>query len=58
VFVVDPERRLVRERPVTVDGVAADGAQISDGLGAGDTVVTAGVQFLHDGMPVRVPTGE
>jgi RND family efflux transporter MFP subunit len=58
VFVVDPERHVVRERSVSLGSVAADGAQISDGLSAGETVVTAGVQFLRDGMPVRVRTGE
>jgi RND family efflux transporter MFP subunit len=55
VFVVDPASHVVRERPVNVDGVATDGARIADGLRAGDAVVIAGVQFLHDGMEVRVP---
>jgi membrane fusion protein, multidrug efflux system len=55
VFVVDPASHTVRERPVSVDGVASDGARIVDGLMAGDAVVIAGVQFLRDGMEVRVP---
>ena len=55
VFVVDPANHVVRERSVNVDGVASDGARIIDGLMAGDAVVIAGVQFLRDGMEVRVP---
>jgi RND family efflux transporter MFP subunit len=55
VFVVDPASHVVRERSVNVDGVASDGARIIDGLMAGDAVVIAGVQFLRDGMEVRVP---
>ena len=55
VFVVDRASNIVRRRPVSVDGVAGDGARIADGLRAGDMVVTAGAQFLHEGMPVRVP---
>jgi membrane fusion protein, multidrug efflux system len=55
VFVVDPASNVVRERPVNVNGVASDGARIVDGLTAGDAVVIAGVQFLRDGMEVRVP---
>jgi RND family efflux transporter MFP subunit len=55
VFVLDTASQVVRERPVSVDGVANNGARIADGLSPGDTVVTAGVQFLRDGMKVRVP---
>ena len=55
VFVLDTASQVVRERPVSVDGVANNGARIADGLRPGDTVVTAGVQFLRDGMKVRVP---
>ena len=40
---------------VDVGGVAEDGVQIARGLQAGDMVVTAGVQFLRDGMRVRLP---
>ena len=35
-------------------GIAEDGARIAAGLQAGDIVVTAGVQFLRDGMRVRL----
>jgi RND family efflux transporter MFP subunit len=55
VFVVDPETRTVRKTPVAVGGVAEDGVRIADGLQPGDMVVTAGVQFLRDGMRIRLP---
>jgi multidrug efflux system membrane fusion protein len=55
VFVVDPENAAVRLTPVTLGGMADDGVRIVSGLQAGDMVVTAGVQFLRDGMRVRLP---
>jgi membrane fusion protein, multidrug efflux system len=54
VFVVDPANEAVRKTPVSMGGIAEDGAKIVDGLHAGDVVVTAGVQFLRDGMRVRL----
>jgi multidrug efflux system membrane fusion protein len=55
VFVVDPTNEAVRKTPVSVGGIAEDGARITDGLHGGEVVVTAGVQFLRDGMRVRLP---
>jgi membrane fusion protein, multidrug efflux system len=55
VFVVDAEKRIVRSTPVTVAGTADEGVRVAGGLKAGDMVVTAGVQFLRDGMRVRLP---
>lgn len=55
VFVVEPGSRVVRRRPVALAGTASDGVRISGGLRPGDIVVTAGVQFLSDGMKVRLP---
>jgi multidrug efflux system membrane fusion protein len=55
-FVVDAVSKVVRKTAVTVSGVAEDGAQIAAGLQVGDMVVTAGVQFLRDGMPIRLPS--
>ncbi len=57
VFLVDPATETVRKTKVTVDGTTEDGVRIVSGLRAGDLVVTAGVQFLRDGMAVRVPNG-
>jgi RND family efflux transporter MFP subunit len=55
VFLVDREKGTVRRTPVTIAGPAADGVRVTGGLEAGDLVVTAGVQFLRDGMRVRLP---
>src|SRR5262245_10128919 len=55
VFVVDPMKQTVRKTPVTVGRPAENGGRIASGLNAGDVVVTGGVQFLRDGMPVRLP---
>jgi RND family efflux transporter MFP subunit len=54
VFVVDRASKVVHATPITVSGVAADGVRIVGGLEAGDIVVSAGVQFLRDGMRVRL----
>jgi RND family efflux transporter MFP subunit len=55
VFVVDTEKKTVRRTSVTVAGTADEGVRVSGGLNPGDMVVTAGVQFLRDGMRVRLP---
>ncbi len=55
VFVVDTEKRTVRRTPVTIAGTVSDGVRIPGGLNPGDIIVTAGVQFLRDGMRVRLP---
>ena len=55
VFVVDPAGKQVRKIEVTVAGLADDGVRIATGLHPGDVVVVAGVQFLRDGMRVRLP---
>jgi multidrug efflux system membrane fusion protein len=55
VFVVDPANKTVRKTDVTLEGTAEDGVRIASGLNVGDWVVTAGVQFLRDGMRVRLP---
>src|ERR1700730_3926661 len=55
VFVVDPVNEAVHKTFVSVARIAEEGARITDGLHAGEVVVTAGVQFLRDGMRVRLP---
>ena len=55
VFVIDRASQVVRKTPVTLGAVADGGVGIKSGLQAGDTVVSAGVQFLLDGMRVRPP---
>jgi membrane fusion protein, multidrug efflux system len=55
VFVVDATTKTVRKTPVRIAATTDDGIRIAGGLNAGDLVVTAGVQFLRDGMRVRLP---
>ena len=55
VFVVDAANKVVRKTAVGVGDIADVGVRIASGLQAGDMVVTAGVQFLRDGMRVRLP---
>jgi membrane fusion protein, multidrug efflux system len=53
-YVVDQASKVVHKTAVTIAGIADGGALIVAGLQAGDLVVTAGVQFLRDGMQVRL----
>jgi RND family efflux transporter MFP subunit len=55
VFVVDKASNVVRKTPVTLGVVTDAGVAIAGGLEAGDMVVSAGVQFLRDGMRVAPP---
>jgi membrane fusion protein, multidrug efflux system len=55
VFVVDQAASAVRRTAIAVEGVSADGVHVESGLHTGDMVVTAGAQFLRDGMRVRLP---
>jgi RND family efflux transporter MFP subunit len=54
VFVVDKDTQTVKRRAVETAGVSEDGARIASGLAPGEIVVTGGVQFLEDGMKVRL----
>jgi RND family efflux transporter MFP subunit len=54
VWVVDPASGQVTSRPVTVGQYREDGVSITDGLSAGDVVVTAGVHKLRAGQTVRI----
>jgi len=55
VFVADRATQKVTPRFVEIDGVGETSVKIVSGLEAGDVVVTGGVQFLRDGMQVRLP---
>jgi multidrug efflux system membrane fusion protein len=57
VFVVDRASKVVRKTEVTLGRPTESGVGITRGLRAGDMVVSAGVQFLRDGMRVKF-TGE
>lgn len=57
VFVVqrgDGEIGTVERRKVTVQGFAAEGIAIREGVSAGEYIVTAGVNHLKDGQQVRL----
>jgi len=54
-FVVDTASKAVRKTAVTIAGIADGGVRIASGLQPGDLIVTAGVQFLQDGMRIRLP---
>jgi multidrug efflux pump subunit AcrA (membrane-fusion protein) len=52
--VVDPQRQTVSLRNVDVLRYDPASVVISQGLKAGEVVVTAGVQTLHPGQQVRL----
>lgn len=54
VFVVDPERSVAERREVTLHGLRGEQALVSDGLTAGDRVVTKGADFIRDGQSVEL----
>jgi hypothetical protein len=53
VWVVDAERAL-RIRDVTVARAGVEQAVVTDGLAAGDLVCTSNLQYVTDGLPVRI----
>lgn len=55
VWVFDAQKSTVELRPVKVLRYESDEFLVVDGLKSGERVVTAGVQKLWPGMPVRLP---
>ena len=55
VWVVDPAANTVSTREVRVGQRNPQGVVITDGLAPGTRVVTAGVNSLAPGQPVRIP---
>jgi RND family efflux transporter MFP subunit len=53
VWIVAPDSSLVHSREVDVAGVAQDAVVVANGVAAGDTIVTAGVNLLFEGQHVR-----
>jgi RND family efflux transporter MFP subunit len=53
VWVVDPQTARVAPRPVALGDIEGDRVAVTDGLEAGERVVTAGIHHLHEGMRVR-----
>ena len=58
VWLLDPKTNVVSIKTVQVERFAEDSLVLSDGIAAGDTVVTAGIQFLHPGQIVEVAAPE
>lgn len=54
VWTVDRAATTVHARPVTVGDFTGDGVRISDGLKPGDLVVSAGTQFMTEGLKVKL----
>jgi membrane fusion protein, multidrug efflux system len=54
-FVAARDSQTVIRREVEVEGVTSEGAMVKSGLLPGEILVTGGVQFLQDGMRVRLP---
>ncbi|WP_438754072.1 efflux RND transporter periplasmic adaptor subunit [Pararhizobium sp. O133] len=54
VWTVDRSAATVHARPVTVGDFTGDGVRISDGLKPGDLVVSAGTQFMTEGLEVKL----
>ena len=54
VWIVDPSSQTVSIRNVDILGYDPANVTVSQGLDAGDIVVTAGVQALHPGQKVRL----
>jgi RND family efflux transporter MFP subunit len=56
-FVTSQDTQTVARRDIETGRVTDEGVRVKAGLKPGDILVTAGVQFLQDGMKVRVPKG-
>ena len=54
VWVVDPATSTVTLRPIRIARHEPDSVIVAEGIAAGDTVVTAGVQTLRAGQKVRI----
>ncbi len=55
VWIVDRDKGEVSSRAVTVAGYGDSVARVSEGLAKGDLVVSAGTQFMRDGLKVKLP---
>lgn len=55
VWTVDRKAATVHARPVEVADFTADGVGVTEGLAAGDLVVSAGTQFMTENLKVKLP---
>jgi len=58
VWVVDTKNQNVHRQEITLARYAPDSVIVTSGLNAGERVVTAGVQTLHEGQVVKVLGGD
>ena len=58
VWVVDAKDQRVHRRGIDISRHAPDSVIVTDGLNSGERVVTAGVQELHEGQPVKLLEGQ
>jgi RND family efflux transporter MFP subunit len=53
VWIIDPTTQAVTKRNVKMGQLEGENTPITEGLATGDTIVSAGVKFLREGMKVR-----
>ncbi len=58
VWVVDPDAMTVHRRAIRIGDLSTAGLSVESGLSTGDTIVTAGVDFLTEGTRVRALSRE
>jgi multidrug efflux pump subunit AcrA (membrane-fusion protein) len=58
VWLIDPKTRVVNPTAITIDRYAGSDLVLSGGVTPGQTVVTAGIQFLYPGQIVDIATSE
>lgn len=58
VWTVDRANDTVHSRPVRIADFTADGVRIAEGLKPGDVVVSAGTQFMAEGLKVKHGAGQ
>jgi membrane fusion protein, multidrug efflux system len=54
VWIVDAKDQSVHRRDIAIGRYAPESVIVTQGLNSGDRVVTAGVQQLHEGQPVKL----
>lgn len=54
-FVANKDTETVSEREILLGGISDAGAKVAMGLAPGEIVVTGGVQFMREGLKVRLP---
>jgi RND family efflux transporter MFP subunit len=54
VWIIDEQAKTVSKREVTTGKLTDTGIMVTDGLEAGEWIATAGVNYLREGMTVRI----